>query len=242
MRPIALITGASGGIGAAIAKRFAVEGYAVALQYHQNREGALSAAAAFPEGTPYLCVACDLCEEASVISMLDTLHSRLGAVSVLVNCAGVALKQGLFSDTTDEDYDRVFDVNVRGTMRVTKACLDDLRSHEDAAVVNLSSMWGVTGASCEALYSASKAAVIGFTKALAKELAPSGVRVNCVAPGLVPTAMNAHLSEADLEAFCADVPLGRPGTPEDVADAVIFLAQARYTTGQVLLCDGGMTI
>lgn len=242
MKPIALITGASGGIGAAVARRFAARGYAVVLQYRENRERAVSAASDFPADTPYLCVRCDLTDAASVSRMVETVHAQLGTVSVLVNCAGVALPQALFSDSTDGDYDRVFDVNVRGTMRVTKALLDDLRAHENAAIVNLSSMWGVCGGSCETLYSASKAAIIGFTKALAKELAPAGVRVNCVAPGLVPTAMNAHLSASDIEAFCAEVPLGRPGTPEEVADAVLYLAEARYTTGQVLCCDGGMTI
>ena len=242
MKPIALITGASGGIGAAIAQRFAQNGYAVVLQYHHNRERALSAASAFPDDTPFLCVACDLCDEASVQRLVEEVHERLGTVSVLINCAGVALPQKLFSDTTDSDYDHVFDVNVRATMRVTRALLDDLRSCENAAVVNLSSMWGVCGASCEVLYSATKAAVIGFTKALAKELAPAGVRVNCVAPGLVMTAMNSHLSETDLTAFCSEVPLGRPGTPDEIADAVLYLTKARYTTGQVLCCDGGITI
>jgi len=242
MKPIALITGASGGIGAAVAKRLAGHGYAVALQYHQNRDAALTVASAFSDDTPYLCVCCDLKSDSSVSKMLESIHEQLGTVSVLVNCAGVALPQMLFSDTTDEDYDRVFDVNVRGTMRVTKALLDDLRQHKDAAVVNLSSIWGVSGGSCEVLYSASKAAIIGFTKALAKELAPSGVRVNCVAPGLILTAMNAHLSASDLDAFCADVPLNRIGTPEDVADAVLYLVNARYTTGQVLMCDGGYTV
>lgn len=242
MKPIALITGASGGIGAAVAGRFAERGYAVVLQYYQNRDAALSVASAFCDDTPYLCVGCDLRSDDSVSKMVETIHRHLGTVSVLVNCAGVALPQTLFSDTSDEDYDRVFDLNVRGTMRVTKALLDDLRQHEDAAVVNLSSIWGVSGGSCEVLYSASKAAVVGFTKALAKELAPSGVRVNCVAPGLISTAMNAHLSESDLDAFRAEVPLNRIGTPEDVADAVLYLANARYTTGQVLLCDGGYTV
>ena len=242
MKPIALVTGASGGIGAAVARRLAEHGYAVVLQYHHNRDAALSVASAFCDDTPYLCVACDLRSDDSVSKMVESIHQHLGTVSVLVNCAGVALPQMLFSDTTDEDYARVFDVNVRGTMRVTKTLLDDLRQHENAAVVNLSSIWGVSGGSCEVLYSASKAAIVGFSKALARELAPSGVRVNCVAPGFIPTAMNAHLSASDLNAFCAEVPLNRIGTPEDVADAVLYLVNARYTTGQVLLCDGGYTV
>ena len=126
-------------------------------------------------------------------------------------------------------------------MRLTRILSDDLRCNH-GSVVNISSMWGVTGGSCEVLYSASKAALIGFTKALAKELAPSDVTVNTVAPGLIPTLMNAHLSKEDLALFRQETPLNRLGTPEDVADAVFYLSQARFVTGQVLCCDGGYTI
>lgn len=235
---IALITGASGGIGSAIAERFAQGGYAVAMQYHTNREAALQAVRRFPDGVPYLCVHADLCDAESVRTMIDTLHTQFGTVSVLVNCAGIAQKQMLFQDTTDADYARIFGVNVQGMMRVTRSLLDDLREN-CGSIVNLSSIWGVSGGSCEVLYSASKAAVIGFTKALAKELAPSHVTVNCAAPGLIDTEMNAHLSREALEAFCAETPLGRLGTPQDVADAVWYLAHASFVTGQVLCCDGG---
>lgn len=235
---VALITGASGGIGSAIAKMFAAHGYAVALCYHTNERGALDTAALFADGTPYLCAQADVADADSVQSLLQAVHTRLGTVSVLVNCAGVALPQMLFSDTTDDDYARVFDTNVKGTMLVTKACLDDLRKTH-GAIVNLSSIWGVGGGSCEVLYASSKAAVIGFTKSLAKELAPSDVTVNCVAPGLIPTEMNAHLNEDALNAFIEETPLGRLGSVEDVADAVYYLSQARFVTGQVLCCDGG---
>ena len=126
-------------------------------------------------------------------------------------------------------------------MRLTRELYDDLRDNA-GSVVNLSSIWGVSGGSCEVVYSASKAAIIGFTKSLARELAPSGVTVNCVAPGMIPTAMNAHLSDADTEAFRLDTPLGRLGTPQDVADAVFYLANAAFVTGQVLCCDGGYTV
>ncbi len=235
---VALITGASGGIGSSVAKMFAAHGYAVALCYHTNERGALDTAALFADGTPYLCTQADVADADSVQSLLQAVHTRLGTVSILVNCAGVALPQMLFSDTTDDDYARVFDTNVRGTMLVTKACLDDLRKTH-GAIVNLSSIWGVGGGSCEVLYASSKAAVIGFTKSLAKELAPSDVTVNCVAPGLIPTEMNAHLNEDALNAFIEETPLGRLGSVEDVADAVYYLSQARFVTGQVLCCDGG---
>ena len=241
MKNIVLITGASGGIGAAIAKRFAGSGYAVVLQYRNNKESAEQTTAAFPDGTDHLCIRCDLTDAEDAARLVSEIHKRFGTVSVLVNCAGVALPQKLFTDTTDEEYDLIFDTNVRAMMRLTRLLTDDLRQNH-GTVVNISSMWGVSGASCEVLYSASKAAVIGFTKALAKELAPSDVTVNAVAPGLIPTSMNAHLSSEELNAFRVETPLNRLGTPEDVAEAVFFFACARFITGQVLCCDGGITI
>ena len=241
MKQIALITGASGGIGSAIAKKFAASGYAVVLQYRNNRDAIEKLCASFPGETDYLSLPCDLIGSEDVNHLAAEIHRRFGSVSVLVNCAGVALPQKLFSDTTGEEYEMIFDTNVRGTMYLTRVLLDDLR-HNHGAIVNISSMWGISGASCEVLYSASKAALLGFTKALAKELGPSDVTVNAVAPGLIPTAMNAHLSKEDLAAFCSETPLNRLGTPEDIADAVFFLANARFVTGQVLCCDGGYTM
>lgn len=241
MKRIAMITGASGGIGSAVARKFADVGYALVLVYRNNREAVERLVSSLPSGTDYVCVPCNLNDPSSVSVLVDETHRRLGTVSVLVNCAGVALPQKLFSDTTDDEYERIFDVNVLGAMRLTRLLSDDLRK-QHGSIVNLSSMWGVVGASCEVLYSASKAAIIGFTKALAKELAPSDVTVNCVAPGFIPTAMNAHLSPEDVETFRMETPLNRLGTPEDVADAVYYLAQARFVTGQILCCDGGYTV
>ncbi len=241
MKRTALITGASGGIGSAIAKRFADAGYAVALQYRSNRQAIDTLIRTLPEDADYAALQCDLNDPDSVQEMLYEIHRRLGRISVLVNCAGVALPQKLFSETTDADYDHVFDTNVHAAMRLTRLLTDDLRA-QHGSVVNISSMWGVVGGSCEVVYSASKAALIGFTKALSKELAPSDVTVNAVAPGLIPTAMNAHLSDAELESFRLDTPLCRLGTPQDVAEAVFYLAGARFVTGQVLCCDGGYTV
>lgn len=241
MNKIALITGASGGIGSAIASRFASSGYSVILVYCKHRDPAERLAASFPEGTDYLIVSCDLTDPDPVSKMIEQVHQRLGSVSVLVNCAGAALPQKLFSDTSDQEYHQIFDSNVLSAMRLTRLLTDDLRLH-CGSVVNISSIWGVSGASCEVVYSASKAALIGFTKALAKELAPSGVTVNSVAPGLIPTEMNAHLTAEELEAFRSETPLNRFGTPEDIADAVLYLANARFVTGQVLCCDGGYTM
>lgn len=241
MMSIVLITGASGGIGSAIARRFAENGYAVVLLYKNNPEHAKETARSFPKDTAYLCVYCDLLNQQSIDEMIKAVHERLGKVSVLINCAGVASEQKMFTDHTDQEYDRIFETNVHGMMRVTKGFMDDLRCQR-GSIINLSSVWGVTGGSCEVLYSSSKAAVIGFTKSLAKELAPSGVTVNGIAPGLIPTEMNAHLSKHDIEDFAQSTPLGRVGTPDDVADAALYLARARFVTGQILCCDGGYTV
>ena len=241
MKPIALVTGASGGIGAAVAKRFIDRSYAVVLQYHTHPEAVQTIAASFPNGASYLCTPCNLTDDSSVEDLRQTIHLRLGHVSVLINCAGVALPQMLLTDTTEADYARVFEANVHGTVRMCKAFYDDLRENH-GAIVNISSIWGVAGGSCESLYSATKAAVIGLTRSLAAELGPSGVRVNCVAPGWIDTAMTQHLPEEAKQAYIDDTPLGRIGTPKDVADAVFYLANASYVTGQTLRVDGGYTL
>ena len=241
MKKIALITGASGGIGSAVARQFAFNGYAVALVCNHNRQAIEHLIDTFPDQTDYLAISCDLTDRNSVLEMIETVHNRLGLVSVLVNCAGAALPQKLFSDTSDEEYHRIFDINVFGTMRLTRLLINDLRE-KHGTVINISSVWGVTGGSCEVIYSASKASLIGFTKALAKELGTSDITVNAVAPGLIPTAMNAHLSQNDIDAFCDETPLNRVGTSEDIAEAVFYLANARFVTGQVISCDGGYTV
>ncbi len=233
-----LITGASGGIGSAIAVRFANAGYKVVLQYHSNVQGALDAVSKFPPDTTYLCVPCNLCDRDAISEMAQTVHQRIGAISVLVNCAGVSLPQMLFSDTSDDDYQKVLETNLHSMLRITKAFLEDLRKQR-GSIVNISSIWGIGGGSCEVLYATSKAAVIGFTRSLSKELAPSGVTVNCVAPGLIDTAMNAHLSKETIETFRSDTPLNRLGTPEDIADAVFYLSSASFVSGQTLCVDGG---
>ncbi len=241
MQKIALITGASGGIGSAIAKKFSENGFALALQAYRHPDRVLKTAKAFPGECPYLVLSCDLTKSDDRKRMIDELHQKLGKPSVLVNCAGVALPQMLYSETTEADYDFVFDGNVKSTMLLTKQLLEDLREKK-GAIVNISSMWGLIGGSCEVIYSASKAALIGFTKSLAKELAPSGVTVNCVAPGMIPTEMNAHLTPEELEAFRSETPLEKLGSPEDVACAVWYLANAPFVTGQILSVDGGMVI
>lgn len=238
---IAFISGASGGIGAAIATHFAQQGYSLVLPYYMHRETLLETVKTFPKGTQYLIKQLDIRDFDAVSEAIRDVHRRLGVVSVLVNCAGVAARQMLFSDTTEKEYEGIFDVNVKGTMNLSRALIDDLRTTE-GAIVNVSSMWGISGGSCEVLYSSSKAAIHGFTKSLAKELAPSNVRVNCVAPGFIPTRMNAHLDADVVEAIRQETPLLRLGTPRDVAECVSFLATQSFLTGTILACDGGLTM
>ncbi|MCL2671003.1 MAG: SDR family oxidoreductase [Clostridiales bacterium] len=235
-----LITGATGAIGAACAREFAKQGYSLALHYHENDAAARALFFEFAE-QDVICgiFRADLRSPPAVRGMFSEIHERLGKLSVLVNNAGYAPVQGLFSRFTEEEYNKTFDLNVRGAMECARFAAEDMHSLGGGAIVNVSSVWGVHGASCEALYSASKAAIIGFTKALAKELAPCGIRVNCLAPGMVESKMNAHLSQTELEEIRAQIPLGRLGTAADMAGAVLFLAENAYVTGQVLVADGG---
>lgn len=186
----------------------------------------------------------DLQREEDIEALCAAVRVRFGAIDVLVNNAGIALPAMLLQDLPPAEWDYLFSVNVRGMYLVTRAVLPDMIGKQAGAVVNISSIWGVSGASCEAAYSASKAAVIGLTKALAKELAPSRIRVNCIAPGFVDTSMNDALDSEAREAFIAETPLLRAGTAQDIASATAFLAspEASFITGQTLSVDGGRCI
>ena len=164
-----------------------------------------------------------------------------GRIDVLVNCAGLSLS-ALLTETSDEQWRRIIDVNLSGTFYMCRAALPSMISRKEGHIINISSIWGITGASCETAYSAGKAAVIGLTKALAKEAAPSNILVNCVAPGFIDTDMNATLSGADRQSFIDGTPLGRAGRPDDVAKAVMYLVSDGFTTGQVLSPNGGALI
>ena len=179
----------------------------------------------------------------SVEQMFKQINNSFKHIDVLVNNAGVS-QQKLFTDTTLADYDFVFGVNTLGTVNCCRVALPAMIRKKSGRIINVSSMWGVSGASCEVLYSASKAAVIGFTKALAKEVGPSGVTVNCIAPGVINTKMNKNLSEDDMAALSDETPLCRIGEPEEVAHAVVFLASdnASFITGQILGVDGGFIV
>lgn len=240
MKQTVLITGASRGIGAAAAKLFAAEGYRVAVCCHTQMEKAEELAASLPDAAAF---AADIAYEEEVSQMIDAVHRRFGEIHVLINNAGIAM-QKLFTDTTAKDWSRIFDVNVTGMFYTCRAVLPEMIRRKSGRIVNVSSMWGVTGASCEVAYSASKAAVIGLTKALAKEVGLSGITVNCVAPGVIDTEMNANLSSADRAALCEETPLARIGTADEAAQAILFLANGRasFVTGQVLGVNGGIVI
>lgn len=238
----ALVTGASGGIGQAVAARLAGDGYEVVLNYHRNEKDARNLlerlTRACGPGCAVLAQA-DVSDSAQVAE----LFRAAGKIDLLVNNAGIA-QQKLFTDLTDSDWDEMFNVDVRGVFLCCRAALPEMIREKKGCIVNISSMWGQVGASCEVHYSAAKAAVIGLTKALAKEVGPSGVRVNCVAPGVIDTEMNAGFSGETMRQLREETPLCRIGSPEDIAEAVAFLASPRagFITGQVLGVSGGMVI
>lgn len=237
MKKTALVTGASGGIGGACARLLAAEGYNVALHYNKNAAPAL----ALSQEIGGFCVGADLRDEAQVKEMFKKIEEIYGGVDVLVNNAGIA-RQQLFTDSTKADYDEIFGANMLSAVNCSREALKTMIHNHSGRIINISSMWGVCGASCEVLYSASKAALIGFTKALAKEVGPSGITVNCIAPGVIDTKMNANLSAEDIAALADETPLCRIGTPEEVAKAVAFFAadSSAFITGQVLGVDGGI--
>lgn len=238
-----LITGASGGIGCACAQLFAAEGYGVVLHYRNNNAAIQTAEELSSHGCRAVALQADLSDSKQVDTLVLQAREALGEISVLINNAGVA-RQKLFTDTDDEDYSFVFGSNILSTVNCSRAVLPEMINRKSGRVINISSMWGVSGASCEVLYSASKAAVIGFTKALAKEVGPSGITVNCIAPGVINTPMNANLSREDMAALAYETPLCRIGEPQEVAHAALFLASdsASFITGQVLGVDGGFVV
>ncbi len=238
-----LITGASRGIGKATAQLFASRGYQVAINYNQSDREARQLVEKLNRLCPAIAVKADVSDGTQVDAMMKKIHSQLGSIDVLVNNAGIA-RQGLFTDFTLEQWQRIFDVNVTGMFHCCQAVLPDMIHQKAGRIINLSSIWGITGASCEVPYSATKAAVIGMTKALAKELGPSGIQVNCVAPGVIDTDMNGMLDDETIQCLKEETPLGTIGSPEDIAQTILFLASdnAKFITGQVISPNGGFVI
>ena len=244
MRKIALITGGSRGIGAACVRLFAHSGYAVVFLANRSEAKARALAEELrSEGLDVSYRLCDVSDAKQVAEVIAEVLRTYRRIDALVNCAGVA-HIGLFTDMTDSEWDALFAVNVRSLFSVTKAILPGMISRQTGAIVNVSSMWGEVGASCEVAYSATKAAIIGLTKALAKEVGPSGVRVNCVTPGVIDTDMNAQLTEEDRAVLADETPLGRIGSADEVAQTILYLCSegASFITGQVLGVSGGLVI
>lgn len=238
-----LITGAARGIGAACAEKFASLGYNLVLNYRTSEEQALTLAQTLKQnGAEILCVCADVSDKSAVESLFAQAEAAFGQVDILINNAGISQIK-MLCDVTEDDWRRMFAVNMDSAYLCSKRALSAMVSQKWGRIINISSMWGVCGASCEVPYSASKAALIGFTKALAKELAPSGITVNALAPGFIDTPMNRNVSQEDAAAFIEEIPVNRIGKPYEVAHAAAFLAHedSGYITGQVLAVDGGLT-
>ena len=232
MKKTVLITGAVRGIGLAIAKAFQAKNYRVIVTYSKDEESALVAKEAGLE-----VYKADVSKEADVLALFADLQS----LDVLVNNAGVSLIKQI-QDVSLAEFERVFAVNMSGTFLCAREAAKLMIAQKSGLIVNVSSVWGEVGGSCESVYSASKAAVLGFTKALAKELGYSGVRVNAISPGVIQTQMNAHFSKEDVRALQEEIPLGRIGETDDIAKAVMFLEENEYVTGIDLPVNGGFSI
>ena len=240
----AIVTGASRGIGAACAAELARNGFSVAVNYRVNKSAAESVVnAVSAAGGQAFAVKADVSVPEEVAAMFEAVKERFGSVSLLVNNAGIS-HIGLLQDMTDGEIRRQLEVNLMGAIVCSREAARQMIPRKSGSIINIASMWGEVGASCEAVYSACKAGIIGFTKALAKELGPSGIRVNCVSPGVIRTDMNSALTADTLRELEEETPLLRIGSPEDVAKAVAFLAreESSFITGQVLPVNGGITV
>ncbi len=236
-----VITGGSRGIGAAAAELFAQNGYTVAVNYHQNREKAEELVRKIcAQGGSAFAVQADVSDREQVKRMAQTVYTQCPTVDVLVHNAGIA-DEGLITELTDEQWRRMMGVHLDGAFYCTQEFLPQMIARHSGTILTVSSMWGVTGASCEVAYSAAKAGLIGFTKALAQEVGPSGIRVNAVAPGVIQTDMCAGYDDETLRVLAEQTPLMRLGTAEDVARSLLFLAseEASFITGQILGVNGG---
>lgn len=239
-----IVSGASSGIGYATAKAFAKAGYATAILCHNGRAAAEALCAELQgQGLTSKVYQGDIADSSAVDAIVTAVERELGPVEVLVNNAGIS-KSGLLTDFSDEDYHHIMQVNLDSAFFFSRAVLPSMVHRKQGCIINVSSMWGEVGASCEVIYSTTKAGLIGFTKALAKEVGPSNIRVNCVSPGVIQTPMNAVYDAETLQELAEETPLNRLGTAEDVAEAILFLAseKASFITGQDFGVNGGMVI
>ena len=238
---VVFISGGSRGIGAAAAELFCENGYFSVVGYCENEAAAQQLVLQLTQrGYAAAAVRCDVRSEAQVQQAVAFAAAQ-GELAAVINSAGIS-RFAQIQDESAADMDEVFAVNTRGSMLVCREAAKHMLQNHSGSIINISSMWGMVGASCESVYSASKAAVIGFTKALAKELAASGITVNCIAPGVIDTDMNRALGQQTLDALAQETPVGRIGTPREVAQAALYLASASFVTGQVLAVDGGFSL
>lgn len=239
-----IVTGGATGIGRAVSSLLCREGYNTVIVYNSSEEAAFKLVAELEsDGFSAIAFKCDVSDSAQVNSLIDFTLNKYGRLDTIVNNAGIA-QQKLLADITDSDWNKMISVDLCGCFNCCRAASLPMVRQHFGSIINISSMWGIVGASCESHYSAAKAGVIGLTKALAKELGPSNIRVNCVAPGVIKTDMLNSFSEADLNSLTDQTPLERLGTPEDIANTVSFLLsdKASFITGQTICVDGGFSL
>ena len=244
MSKTVLITGASKGIGANMAIRFAEKGYNVVMNYNNSVQSAIILQRSLKEsGYSVIAYKANVRNRLEVDLMVKEALYRFGSIDILINNAGIS-NQSLITDLSEQDWNDIIGVNLTGVFNCTQAVLSHMINQKSGKIINISSMWGEVGASCEVAYSAAKAGVIGFTKALAKEVGPSGITVNCITPGLIETSMNQELTVEDITSIVEDTPMGRIGSTDDVASAALFLAsdESQFITGQILGVNGGLVI
>lgn len=244
MKKTVLITGASHGIGKATAILFAKHNYNVIINYNTSEDEAKKIEVdLIKQGANALAIKADVSNQDEVKEMFGVINDTFGDIHVLINNAGIS-SQKLFTDVAEEEWDKIFDVNIKGIFNCTQLALKSMIKNHFGKIINISSIWGLTGASCEVAYSATKAAVIGFTKALAKEVGPCNINVNAVAPGVIDTQMNKNMSVEIMCDLKEQTPLGVIGTGEDVAQTILFLASdnSKFITGQVISPNGGIVI
>ena len=244
MKKAAIITGSSRGIGSAVAIKLAEKGYNIVINYNNSEKSAMDTLEKVRKaGAMAIALKGDVSNYEEAKYVVEKSLEEFSHIDVLVNNAAVSAHK-LFTDMTPEECKRIFAVNFGGVLNFSRLVLPNMIKNHSGKIINISSVWGITGAALESIYSASKAAVIGFTKALAKEVGPSGINVNCVAPGVIDTDMNKNLSKEDIKKLIGDTPLSRLGTPEDIANVTAFLCseESNFITGQVINSDGGFII